>query len=132
MNSFQGHISSITTEGSLSLVGVTVSDTLLQALVIETPESASYLQVGTPITALFKESEVSLGKGIDLPVGILNALPGIVQSITQETLLSELFITTAIGVVCVVVTTIVVDQLQLVPKDNVTVFIKCTDLILSE
>lgn len=132
MNRFQGHITSITTHGSLSLVGVTVSDTVLQALVIETPESASYLQIDTPITVLFKESEVSLGKGINLPVGILNALPGIVQSITKDILLSELFISTAIGVVSVVVATSVVEQLQLVLKDGVSVFVKCTDLILSE
>ena len=64
MNSYSGHIVKIETVGPLSMVAVSLSDGVeISAIVLEAQGSASYLQEGSPIWVLFKETEVILATG---------------------------------------------------------------------
>ncbi len=63
MNQLSGEIESIETKDSLSLVSVKVGTTILSAIVIKTPQTASYLKIGNPIQVIFKATEVTVGSG---------------------------------------------------------------------
>lgn len=74
MNRLPGRIRSVETSGHLSLVDVDVGGDLLACLVLDTPESAPYLAAGTPVAALFKETEVVLARTDPGAVSLRNRL----------------------------------------------------------
>ena len=59
MNRLSGHISAIEISGSMSLVTIDIGQEIqLKSIIIETPETASYLVIGNEVLAIFKETEV--------------------------------------------------------------------------
>ena len=74
MNVLKGEIETITVRTSLSLVGIKVGQTRLSAIVIDTPETAPYLQIGNAINVIFKETEVIVGSGTEHHISLQNKL----------------------------------------------------------
>ena len=74
MNKIQGKIIEIRTQGTLSLITLSIGMTHVKSIIIDTPETASYLREGAVVFIMFKETEVILGKGIDLKVSLQNRL----------------------------------------------------------
>ncbi len=132
MNNFAGHIDKIEVSGNLSLVSVCILDEInLQAIVVDTPDTASYLQIGNRIRVLFKETEVFLGLGEDIPVSVQNRIKGVVVSIEKGTLLSSVVIQTTVGNLVSVISTKAVNQLNLKQSITVTAFIKLNEIMLA-
>lgn len=132
MNIFTGIIDAIKVQGCLSLVKVNVGPTLLSAIVIDTPETAPYLQTGQSIQAIFKETEVIIGKGDQHHISLQNKLVGQVQAIESGELLSKVTVETQVGLVTSVITTNAVRQLQLDVGTEVVAMIKTNEVMLSE
>ena len=63
---------------------------------------------------------------------IRNKIPGTVQEITSEQVLSEVIIDTAIGPVAAVITTRSVRELQLKVGDSVSALIKATNVSIEK
>lgn len=132
MNILKGKIEAITVNGSLSLVHVKVKDTRLSAIVIDTPETVSYLKIGHSIDVIFKETEVIIGMGVEHQISLQNKLEGTVQSIESGSLLSKLILDTQAGQVTSIITTNAVKQLGLQTGSQITAMIKTNEMMLSE
>jgi len=126
MNIIKGVIDKITVKDNLSLVGIKVKDINLTAIVIDTPESDSHLQVGKAINIIFKESEVIIGKGNNHSISLQNKIEGKIISIEAGDLLSRLRLDTVAGVI----TTNAVKQLKLEENSQITAMIKTNEIML--
>ena len=83
MNRLTGKIIAIESNSHVSLVDVTVGQDVFSATLLETPETADYLKVGTQVTLLFKETEIALAKNLSGMISLRNRISVIVQSIER-------------------------------------------------
>jgi molybdopterin-binding protein len=90
MNTLPGKITDISVSGSLSMAHVDVAGNLFSAIVIDTPETASYLASGKEISVVFKETEVIIGTGKEYAVSLQNRLQGKIIEIESGDLLAAL------------------------------------------
>jgi len=133
MNSLEGHIKEVRVNGSLSLVTVALSDQILfKAIVIETPETASYLTAGHLVKVLFKETEVIIGKDIKHLISLQNQLRGVIRRIERGLLLSNILINTPVGDISSIITTNALDHLSLEEELIVCAMVKTNEIMLSE
>lgn len=133
MNSLKGHIKEVQVNGSLSLVTVALSDQILfKAIIIETPETDSYLTAGHLVKVLFKETEVIIGKDIKHLISLQNQLRGVIKRIERGILLSNILINTPAGEISSIITTNAVDQLGLKEELTVCAMVKTNEIMLSE
>lgn len=131
MNILKATITSIQTNGSLSLVSLDAGDCHLKSIVIETPETADYLIEGKEILVHFKETIVIIGKGNEFKISLQNRLPGHISSIEPGALLSRIHISTPAGEVVSIITSAAVSQLDLKVGDQVTALVKTNEIMLS-
>jgi len=131
MNSFKGHIIEIAVKDQLSIVSIQISDgNKLHAVVVETPETAEYLSINQEIKVLFKETEVIIGKGNDLPVSIQNRITGVVTQIEKGVLLTKVTIKTRVGDIESIISTRAVHELNIQQNDSVVAMIKLNEIML--
>lgn len=131
MNRMPGTVAALETEGEISLVEVDVPGARLTALVLESAESAAYLAVGSPVTVLFKETEVSIALGTAPGLSIRNRLPCSIRSVAEGRILSHLILEGASGVVHSLITTRAVREMGLRPGLAVHALIKSTEVSLA-
>ena len=131
MNLLKGIVTSINTNGSLSLVRVKIDTEELTSIVTDTPKTAPYLEVGKMISVIFKESEVFIGKGTTHQISLQNKLVGTIINIASDDLLSKLVLETTVGTITSIITTNAVRQLDLKEGDSATAMIKTTEIMLS-
>lgn len=132
MNILTGTIDAIETKQNLSLVRVRVQDLHLTAIVLDTPESSDYLEIGKPVRVIFKETEVIIGAGDNHRISLRNKLPGTIQAIERGELLSRITIDTQAGAIVSIITTRSVDQLDLQTGSEVTAMVKTNEMMLSK
>ena len=133
MNKFNGYIKEIQVNGDLSLISIHVSEEInLQTIVIETPETANYLGINNPVKILFKETEVIIGKGSNIPISVPNKISGIIKKIKIGTLLSHVNIDTPIGEISSIISTQSINQLDLKTEDLVVAMVKLNEVMISE
>jgi len=132
MNILEGVIEEITVNKALSLAGIRVGDTRFTAIIIDTPDTVSYLKIGNPIHVIFKEMEVIIGKGTGHPISLRNKLVGRIHDIQSGELLSKVMVDTSAGRIISVITTNAVKQLELKKGCEVTAMIKTNEILISE
>ena len=132
MNTLSGKIESVAEKGSLSLVKVKVASVTLSAIVIDTHETAAYLQPGHAVKVVFKETEVIIGKGGQHEISLQNKLSGTIEKIETGELLAKLTLATEVGKVVSVITANAVKQLELGEGSEVVAMIKTNEMMLSE
>lgn len=133
MNKLQGHIRQIEVAGNLSRVGVELTgDIPVNAIVIETPETASYLQIDRPIYVLFKETEVILAKDPELGVSLENRISGKVDSIKEGALFCEVLIQTPAGEIRSLISRETLGRWPIKTGDAVTAMVKMNEIMLQE
>lgn len=131
MNTLLGIITEIKTEGSLSLVKLKVQNSVLTSIVIDTPETASYLKIGNEIKILFKETEVILAKEITGIISLQNKIECIVHSFEKGNLLCKIILNFDNYRITSVVTRTAFDQLDIQENDEITAMIKTNEISLS-
>ena len=133
MNSLSGHIKEVKVNGSLSLVAVTLSEeVVLQSIVIETPDTAAYLKIGTPVNVLFKETEVVIGIGEHYAISLQNSIRGTVKTIEKGALISKVVVKTKVGDIASIISTDAAEQLGLKKEMQVTAMVKLNEIMLAE
>ena len=132
MNILTGQITALEVNGSLTLVTAKVDNVVFKSIVIETPQSASYLEVGREIKLLFKETEVIIASGTISNISLQNRITGSVSQIEKGTLLSRLTVRTPVGDIVSIITTKSVEQLKIIKGAKVTAMIKTNEITLSE
>ncbi len=99
---------------------------------LHTPETASYLKIGTPIHVVFKETEVVLAKTLENEISMLNRVKGTVKEIEEGTLLTKVMVNTKIGSITAFITTEAVETLQLKEGNEICAMVQTTEIMLSE
>ena len=132
MNNLKGNIASITVQEKMSLVKVKSNQILFTVIVIDTPESASYLKEGNTVNLIFKETEVIIGKGTAFAISLQNRIVGKLKFIQSGALLSKLVVDTELGEIASIITSNAVNDLGLLVGDEVTVMVKTSEMMLSE
>lgn len=133
MNKVQGEIIRIEVAKDISIVTVAVThDIILKAIVIETPDTATYLQEEQKIGLLFKETEVIIAVEETPQISLQNKIPATILAIDQGKLLSKISLDTAAGKIISLISTAAVSQLDLAPKKQVTAMIKLNEVMLTE
>jgi len=127
-----GTVVALETEGEISLVEVDVDGRRLSSLVLESSESAAYIAVGSPVTVLFKESEVSLSLADCPSLSIRNRLPGIIMSIAEGRILTHVILDCGVRTLHSLITTHALRELGLRPGLAVQALIKSTEVSLAE
>lgn len=131
MNKLKGNITAIEVSHDLSIVTVDVDGFAVRSIVIETPETASYLRVGQPIHVLFKETEVVIGVGDVSNVSLQNKLPVVIEKVENGTLLSLIHLRFGEHQLVAVISSNAVEQLQLAFGHQVMAMVKLNEVMLS-
>jgi molybdopterin-binding protein len=131
MNILPGAIQNIQTHGNLTLVKVNVSGLVFTTIIIETPETVSYLKEGAKIKVMFKETEVIIGRNEPV-ISLQNRIPAIITDINQGRLLSQITLQYLDHSIGSIITSSAVRQLQLSTGDEVVAMIKTNEIMLSE
>mgnify|MGYP000386249884 CR=1 FL=1 len=132
MNTLRGKITSINTEGHLSLISISVKDVTFKSIVIETPQSVDYLKTGNTINVLFKETEVVIGKGKIQQISMQNQVPCTIKNIEEGKLLSRIDLDFQNNEIVSIITTNAIRNLDLKVDDKVVAMIKTNEIMLSE
>ncbi len=114
----------------MSLVDVAVEGDVFTATLLETPETADYLKVGSKVTLLFKETEVSLAKNLSGLISLRNRFPVTITSIGRGDILSAVRLDYAGKALMSVITTRSLDRLELVVNDTVEALVKANEIAL--
>ncbi len=132
MNVLKGNITSMQTSGRLTIVAVNLNDVVIKSIIIENPETVSYLKAGNSIKAIFKETEVVLGRGNEIPISMENQIEGTITKVIEGELLCNIGLDTKAGKITATLTSESVSKLQLKEGETVKAMIKTTEIMLSE
>lgn len=132
MNRLKGKVVAVESNLHMSLVDVQVGGDVLSATLLEAPGAAGYLEIGCDVTMLFKETEVSLGKGMSGLISLSNRLACSVRGIERGDILSAVELDYAGRPLVCVVTTRSVERLQLAAGDTVEALVKANAIALME
>ncbi|MEC7783928.1 MAG: TOBE domain-containing protein [Bacteroidota bacterium] len=131
MNSFNGNIKTIQVNGNLSLVLVEVTPKLqLKAIVIDTPETAAYLQSEASVAVLFKETEVIIGTAEVPQISLQNRIPASIVSVEKGALLTKLKLQSDAGGLIAIISTDSASRLELQEGKKVIAMIKLNEVML--
>ncbi|WP_298544523.1 tobe domain protein [uncultured Aquimarina sp.] len=132
MNVFSGHISDIQVNESLSMVSVRINEHVtLKTIVVETPETASYLKIENTVEVLFKETEVIISKEDALSISIQNKITATIKGVKKGVLLSRLTLKSEIGDIIAIIATEVLNKMMLVENQEVIAMIKVNEIMIS-
>jgi molybdate transport system regulatory protein len=132
MNQIKGTITAIETAGDISLVTIAAGGESFSSLVLDTPATATYLQVGKEIVMVFKETEMSIGKDLTGGLSLRNRFPGTVKKINAGRLLSSVLMDFNGQVLEAVITTRAVAELRLAAGDGVVGLVKTNEISLTQ
>ncbi|HKP96474.1 MAG TPA: TOBE domain-containing protein [Fibrobacteria bacterium] len=132
MNRMHGTVIVLETEGEISLVEIAVEGARLTSLVLESEASAVYLAAGSPVTAFFKESEVSIAIAPASGLTIRNRIPCSILTVAEGRILSHLTLAWKGGTLHSLITTRALHELRLVPGLRVEALVKATEVSLAE
>lgn len=131
MNRLPGRIASIESEGSIALVDVLVGTHVYSATLIGAQEIIAAWQLNTPVTLLFKETEVSLAKNLAGLISMRNRLPGKITAIVRGRILTRVTLDVQSCAIHALITTRSCDLLQLAIGDFVEGLVKANEMSLS-
>lgn len=132
MNRLRGIVTACESSDHLSLVDVDACGDIFTAVVVETPDSAPWLNPGSKVWVLFKETEVSLAKNLSGLISLRNRMAGRVTAIRKGHLLSEVRLDYRGAAVVSVITTRSVERLGLQEGDTVEGLVKANEVTLME
>lgn len=131
MNTLIGNITNIETSENLSLVKVAVGSTIFTSIVIDTPETLSYLKVGNSVKVYFKETEVIISADKHLNISLQNKIACKIITIKYGQLLSELQLAFDNQTISSIITTNACNTLNLIENDTILALIKTNEISLS-
>jgi molybdate transport system regulatory protein len=131
MNILNGNISEIQSYEGISLVKVISNNTVFTSIVLDTVESASYLEINTAVKIIFKETEVIISKDLNPNISIQNQLLCQIQNIKKGVLLTEISLLFGERTIKSIITTNACEKLDLKENDTILALIKTNEVSLS-
>ena len=130
MNRIQGVITQIQKSGAIMLVDVDIDGHGFSALLIESATRPEWLQTGNTIDLVFKETEVSLAKGLSGNISMRNRMMCSVLNIERGDLLSIITLQFNKYTITSAVTTRAVDSLKIIIGDEIEALVKANEISL--
>jgi molybdate transport system regulatory protein len=131
MNTLNGTITAIQSHEGLSLVKVKSNHTIFTSIVLDTPETVSYLQLDHSVKIIFKETEVIISKDFNPNISIQNRILCTIQSIKKGVILSQINLLSDTVSIKSIITSNACDQLALKENDSVMALVKTNEVSLS-
>jgi len=132
MNRLVGHIINLEVEGSITLVTLALTgDMQMKTIVIDTPETASYLELDLEVNVLFKETEVVIGTQNTTELSLQNKLPCTVKDVEKGALLSSVVMDSPAGEIRSIISSQAVRDLRIVRGSKLVAMIKLNEVMLS-
>ncbi|MFL5729647.1 MAG: molybdopterin-binding protein [Cytophagaceae bacterium] len=128
MNKLKAEISDIRTEGDLSLVTLRSHGQSFSSLIISQQEE--YIRIGNQVYMVFKETEVSIAKGLTGGLSIRNRFASVIDHIEKGMLLSEIRLNFKGALISSVITTSSCEALNLSVGNEVEGLLKTTELFI--
>lgn len=133
MNKITGNIVDIRSHGNLSIVHVKLDDdTVFSSIVIDTPDTLDYLQIGNKICLIFKETEVILTKDPVAKLSLQNKISGTIKSIHKGKLISKITIDSVCGIINAIINTKALEELDLHVRDSIIAMVNQNEVMISE
>jgi len=102
----------------------------LKAIVIDTPETAAYLQSQASVAVLFKETEVIIATAEVPQISLQNRIPASIISVEKGALLTKLKLQSDAGVLIAIISTDSASRLELQEGKKVIAMIKLNEVML--
>ena len=102
----------------------------LKAIVIDTPETATYLQSEASVAVLFKETEVIIATAEVPQISLQNRIPASIVSVEKGALLTKLKLQSDAGVLIAIISTDSASRLELQEGKKVIAMIKLNEVML--
>ena len=132
MNRIRGKITEIETDGNISLVTIEAEETCFSSTVIDTTESASYLNAGSDIYMVFKETEMAIGKNLLGGLSLRNRFAATITTIELGKVLAKVEIDFKGHRLHSIITAQSARNLDLKIGDQVEGIVKTTEISLME
>jgi len=132
MNKLKGFIKSIKSSKSISIVEVKVGNQIFKSVVLETPESSSYLKEKNEVYILFKETEVAIGKNFYGNISLSNKIKCKIVNIEEGKIISKIELTFEDKNIISIITTDSLKKMNLKENDEIIAFIKANEVYLME
>lgn len=132
MNKLRGRITHIESNDHVSLVDVEVIGDSFTATLLETPEDAPYLKVGNAVEVLFKETEVSLAKGLSGLISLRNRMHTTVKLVRSGVILSEVVLDYRGQTISSIITSRSIARMGIKAGDEVEAMVKANEVTLLE
>jgi molybdate transport system regulatory protein len=132
MNKLVGTISQIHQAGSVMLVDINVNNYLFSAMLIASGEEYSWLRIGNHVGVIFKETEVSLAKGLSGQISLRNRMTCKVTAVTKGELLSKITLNFIGMSINSVITTRSVMAMNIAPGDEMDALVKANEISLMQ
>jgi molybdopterin-binding protein len=132
MNKLRGRITQIESNDHVSLVDVDVNGDSFTATLLETPDDAQYLKVGNVVEVLFKETEVSLAKGLSGLISLRNRVSAQVTRVRSGVILSEVVLDYRGQQISSIITTRSIARMAIKAGDEVEAMVKANEVTLME
>jgi molybdenum-pterin binding domain len=130
MNKLNGIIANIQQAGAIMLVDIKVENHLFSAMLIASDEENSWLKTGNRVDVVFKETEVSLAKGLSGQISLRNRMLCTVRSLDKGELLSKVTMDFMGYTIVSVITTRSVEALNIQHGDEVEALVKANEVSL--
>jgi molybdate transport system regulatory protein len=130
LNKLKGQITAIDSNSHMSLVDVAVGQDIFTATLLETPETADYLQIGNLVTLLFKETEIALAKNLSGMISLRNRISVRVKRIERGDILSAVTLDYDGKRLVSVVTSRAIDRLEIKTGDQLEALVKANEIAL--
>lgn len=130
MNKLTGIVTQIQQAGVILLVDVDVDGQGFSALLIESATQPQWLQKGKSVNIVFKETEVSLAKGLSGLISMRNRMVCKVLQVERGALLSKITMQFREQTITSAITTRGVDSLQLSVGDQIEALVKANEISL--
>ncbi|HEY4784947.1 MAG TPA: TOBE domain-containing protein [Bacteroidales bacterium] len=130
MNKLIGTITNIQQAGAIILADIEVYGQPVSAMLIDSNEQREWLKAGNTVTVVFKETEVSIGKGLSGKISLRNRFLCHIVSIRKGELLSEIHLKFGLYNLTSVITTRSVESLELKEGEEVEALVKANEVSL--
>jgi molybdopterin-binding protein len=132
MNKLEAKIVNVESADNISLVDLQANGDLFSCVVIETPASADYLQIGNFVHILFKETEVSIGKNLSGQISLRNQISSVIKQIEKGRVLTKIVLDYKGIAIGSIITTRSANKLNLQVGEAVVGLIKANEVSIME
>ena len=130
MNKLIGKIVLIESSQHMSMVDIDVEGDIFSSIVLETPDRASYLKIGSSIVLLFKETEVSLAKNLSGLISLRNRFKARIKGIEKAEILSKIIFDYKGKELISIISTRSTQKLSLTEGDEIEWLVKTNEVSL--